>query len=111
VTGKGHVKEFKGQYYDGFLVKKSIVIVFLVEAGSGGICPQGVKSINFLHERAKGVRDSTRYGTSNIATKSFRRHHTQRISFAVVAQDAHNIAHNIKHGKIHKVAVSAARYM
>ena len=67
--------------------------------------------INFLHERAKGARDGTRYGTSNIATKSFRRHHTQRISFAVVAQDAANIAHNVKYGKIHKVAVPAARYM
>jgi hypothetical protein len=112
-TGKGYVKETKGQYYDAFLVKKAIAIVFLVEAGSGsgGMCPQAVKSINFLHERAKGARDGTRYGTSNIATKSFRRHHTQRISFAVVAQDAHNIAHSVKYGKIHKVAVSAARYM
>ena len=111
VTGAGHVKESRGQYHDAFLVKKSIVIVFLVEAGSGGICPQGVKSINFLHERAKGVRDGTQYGKSNIATRSFRRHHTQRISFAVVAQDAHNIAHNVKHGKIREVAVSAARFM
>ena len=111
VTGAGHVKESRGQYHDAFLVKKSIVIVFLVEAGSGGICPQGVKSINFLHERAKGVRDGTQYGKSNIATRSFRRHHTQRISFAVVTQDAHNIAHNVKHGKIREVAVSAARYM
>ena len=111
VTGKGHVKEFQGQYYDAYLVKKSIVIVFLVEAGSGGICPQGVTSINFLHERAKGARDGTRYDTSNIVTKSFRRHLTQRISVAVVAQDAYNIAHNVRHGKIHKVVVSAACYM
>ena len=110
-TGKGYVREFKGQYYDAFLVKKALVVVFLIEAGSGGICPQGAKSINYLHERAKGARDSTRYGTSNIATRSFRRHHTQRISFAVVAQDAANIAHNVKHGKISKVSVSAATYM
>jgi len=110
-TGKGYVREFKGQYYDAFLVKKALVVVFLIEAGSGGICPQGAKSINYLHERARGARDSTRYGTSNIATRSFRRHHTQRISFAVVAQDAANIAHNVKHGKISKVSVSAATYM
>ena len=110
-TGKGYVREFKGQYYDAFLVKKALVVVFLIEAGSGGICPQGAKSINYLHERAKGARDGTRYGTSNIATRSFRRHHTQRISFAVVAQDAANIAHNVKHGKISKVSVSAATYM
>ena len=93
------------------LVKRALVIVYLLEAGSGGICPQGIKSISHLHERAKGGRDSTRYGASNIATKSFRRHHTQRISFAVVAQDAANIAHNVRHGKISKVSVSAARYM
>ena len=110
-TGKGYVQAFKGQYDDAFVVKKQMVIVFLVEAGSGGICPQGAKSINHLHERAKGARDGTRYGKSNITTKSFRRHHTQRISYAVVSQDATNIAHNVKYGKIHKVAVSAARYM
>ena len=112
-TGKGFVREFKGQYYDAFLVKKNaIVIVFLVKAGSSAMCPQAVKSVNFLHERAKGTRGGTRYGRSTIATNSFRRHHTQkRISFAVVAQDAHNIAHNVKYGKINKVAVTAARYM
>ena len=110
-TGNGYVRAFKGQYDDAFVVKKQMVIVFVVEAGSGGICPQGAKSINHLHERAKGARDGTRYGRSNIATRSFRRHHTQRISYAVVSQDAANIAHNVKYGKIHKVSASAARYM
>ena len=62
-----------------------------------------------LHERAKGAhtRDGTRYGLSNIATKSFRRHHTQRISFAVVSQDAINIARNVGYGKLQPLVVSA----
>ena len=75
VTGKGHVQGTEGQYHDAFVVKTQLVVVFLVEAGSGGICPQGIKSISYLHERAKGAhaRDGTRYGLSNIVTKSFRR--------------------------------------
>ena len=65
-----------------------------------------MRSINYVHERAKSThaRDGTRYGKSNIATKSFRRHHSQRISFAVVSEDAINIGRNFGHGKFHPIA-------
>ena len=43
---------------------------------------------------------------SNIATKSFRRHHTQWIAFAVVSQDAVNIARNVGYGKLKPLVVS-----
>ena len=72
-TGKGYVREVKGQYYDAFLVKKALVVVFLIEAGSGGICPQGAKSINYLHERATArdtARATSRPGLSGGTTLS-----------------------------------------
>ena len=65
------------------------MVLFLVEA-TGGVSPPAQRYIRELAKRAKamGSADRTRYGFHNNQTKSFQRHHTQRIVRAAVAFDA-----------------------
>ena len=65
------------------------MVLFLVET-TGAISPPAKRYIRELAKRAKalGSADRTRYGSHNNQTKSFQRHHTQRIVRSAVAYDA-----------------------
>ena len=91
-TGKGWVKEVKGHYHDALYVKRSRVVVWLVEA-TGGVCPHACAHGRRLAERAraKGGTDRTQYGRSRGSTRSFYVHHMQQISKAAVTHDARAI--------------------
>ena len=62
----------------------------------GGISPQAAAHIGHLAMRAKGGRDSTRYGYSRTSARSYFVHHVQRISLAAVLQDARAIRRSIR---------------
>ena len=51
-TGKGWVKGVKGHYHDALYVKRSRVVVWLVEA-TGGVCPHACAHGRRLAERAR----------------------------------------------------------
>ena len=51
-TGKGWVKQVKGHYHDALYVKKSRVVVWLLET-TGGICPHACAHGRRLAERAR----------------------------------------------------------
>ena len=80
-TGKGWVKERKGDYHDALFNRRSKVIAFIVEA-FGVIAPQSLAALHKLARRAKtkGSRDRTAYGTARISKGPFLTHHTQRIA-------------------------------
>ena len=82
-SGRGWVQEQRGDYYDALWVKGSRVIPMIFET-YGGIAPHSLAYVKHLAKRAKGkgARDSTRYGTSRTATRSFFVHHTQRMALA-----------------------------
>ena len=65
-TGKGWVKEHKGQYYDALHVKNGIVKICLVES-QGGIAPPTKRIIfNFAKEvGSPSAVDRTDYGTAS----------------------------------------------
>ena len=88
-TGKGWVKQVKGHYHDALYVKKSRVVVWLVET-TGGVCPHACAHGRRLAERAraKGGTDRTKYGSSRASTRSFYVHHMQQVSKAAVMHDA-----------------------
>ena len=88
-TGKGWVKGVKGHYHDALYVKRSRVVVWLVEA-TGGVCPHACAHGRRLAERAraKGGTDRTKYGSSRASTRSFYVHHMQQVSKAAVMYDA-----------------------
>ena len=67
-TGKGWVKEHKGQYYDALHVKNGIVKICLVES-QGGIAPPTKRIIfNFAKEvGSPSAVDRTDYGTASAA--------------------------------------------
>ncbi|EOD30930.1 hypothetical protein EMIHUDRAFT_202967 [Emiliania huxleyi CCMP1516] len=69
-TGKGWVKEHKGQYYDAL---HRIIHNFAKEVGS----PSAV--------------DRTDYGTASGSARGFAQHHSQQLSRAAVCGDAQNI--------------------
>ena len=52
VTGKGWIKQVKGHYHDALYVKKSRVVVWLVET-TGGVCPHACAHGRRLAERAR----------------------------------------------------------
>ena len=91
-TGRGWVKEVKGHYYDALFVKRSRVVVWLVEA-TGGVCPHACAHGRRLAERARapGGADRTKYGRSRGSTRSFYQHHMQQISKAATTADARAI--------------------
>ena len=82
-TGRGWVQAQEGDYYDAQWVKGSRVIPMIFET-YGGIAPHSLAYVKHLARRAKGkgARDSTKYGTSRTATRSFFVHHTQRMAMA-----------------------------
>ncbi|EOD22403.1 hypothetical protein EMIHUDRAFT_240438 [Emiliania huxleyi CCMP1516] len=69
-TGKGWVKDHKGQYYDAL---HRIIFNFAKEVGS----PSAV--------------DRTDYGTASGSARGFVQHHSQQLSRAAVCGDAQNI--------------------
>ena len=95
-TGKGWVKEVKGHYHDALYVKKSRVVVWLLET-TGGICPHACAHGRRLAEpraeraRTKGGTDRTKYGSSRASTRSFYVHYMQQVSKAAVVHDARAI--------------------
>ena len=72
VTGKGWVKEHKGQYYDALHVKNGIVKICLVE-NQGGIAPPTKRIIfNFAKEvGSPSAVDRTDYGTASGSARGF----------------------------------------
>ena len=106
-TGKGWVKEHKGQYYDALHVKNGIVKICLVES-QGGIAPPTKRIIfNFAKEvGSPSAVDRTDYGTASGSARGFAQHHhsqkkkenaregwhhSQQLSRAAVSGDAQNI--------------------
>ena len=91
-TGKGWVKEHKGQYYDALHVKNGIVKICLVES-QGGIAPPTKRIIhNFAKEvGSPSAVDRTDYGTASGSARGFAQHHSQQLSRAAVCGDAQNI--------------------
>ena len=91
-TGKGWVKEHKGQYYDALHVKNGIVKICLVES-RGGIAPPTKRIIfNFAKEvGSPSAVDRTDYGTASGSAQGFAQHHSQQLSRAAVCGDAQNI--------------------
>ena len=91
-TGKGWVKEHKGQYYDALHVKNGIVKICLVES-QGGIAPPTKRIIfNFAKEvGSPSAVDRTDYGTASGSARGFVQHHSQQLSRAAVCGDAQNI--------------------
>ena len=109
-TGKGTVKEKRGDYYDALKNKKAKVVPMIVEV-NGGIAPQSVHFISRLSARAKknAARDGTSYGRSRTSVRSFFVHHTQQLSAAAQVGDAKAIRRAITSEKmsIMKRAVKA----
>lgn len=86
-TGKGTVKERRGQYFDALRNKRSTVIPMIVET-FGGISPHAIHHIAKLAKRAKHGRDGTAYGRSRTSPKTFFVHHTQQLALAAILGDA-----------------------
>ena len=68
----------KGHYHDALHVKKSRLVLLLVEA-LGGIAPAARAHIAKLarSSEGKGAADRTKYGGTRISTTSFYVHHSQ----------------------------------
>ena len=82
-TGKGSVKERRGDYYDALYNKRAVVIPFIVET-FGGMSAHALKYVAKLAQRVAkgGGRDTTRYGRSHTSTYSFFSHHVQQLAAA-----------------------------
>ena len=91
-TGKGWVKKVEGEYDDCLKTGKGICRIVLIEA-QGGVSPHTRASVRLQARRAsaKGAIDRTRYGRARASPKSFYTHHIQRMSKAVVMEDAKHI--------------------
>ena len=87
-TGKGYVAPRNGSYADA-IAKKRTVILLGVE-NTGALMPGLVFLLRVLAKAVAkgGIQDSTIYGTSRLATKSFYAHHVAQISAAIVFADA-----------------------
>ena len=79
-TGRGWVKEHKGQCYDALHVKNGIVKICLVES-QGGIAPPTKRIIlNFAKEvGSPSAVDRTDYGTASGSAQGFAQHHCESI--------------------------------
>ena len=102
-TRNGWLKHKDGQYYDALHVKRSIVILWLVEA-FGGVCGAADAALHppasaRLARRSEGknATDRTRYGRTRASTRSFVTHHLQQLSKAAVMHNAENIANQADH--------------
>ena len=86
-TGKGWVKEVRGDYADA-LSKGSRVIPAVVET-MGGVVPHFRAYLRYLARRARRAHalDGTVYGTSRTSATSFYVHHVQRIALAAQLGD------------------------
>ena len=95
-TGKGWVKERRGDYYDAIHVKKHRTLLFLVES-SGGIGGDGQEQCVRLSKRARGHigADRTTYGTLRTSPQTFLTHHIQQITKAAVFYDAKAILRSV----------------
>ena len=93
-TGKGRVRERKGDYADA-LAKRNTVRLLLAET-TGALSRDFVRMIRALAEQARSADgvDSTTYGTGRASTRSFYRHHLAAISCAIQNADAHTILNN-----------------
>ena len=98
-TGKGWVKEVKGDYADA-LSKGSRVIPGVVET-MGGVVPHLRAYLRYLARRARhaGGLDGTVYGSSRTSASSFYSHHIQRIGLAAQLGDARGIRRAIRERK------------
>ena len=87
------MKAVRGHYHDALYVKKNSVVPFIMEP-SGGIAPHGYAHLKMLarSSRLPGGRDGTRYGLSRTSPRSYLMHHIQRLSAAVVRENARQIA-------------------
>ena len=88
-TGKGSVKEQRGDYYDALFIKRAVVVPLIVET-FGGMSAHALKYIARLAQRVAkgGGRDSTKYGRSRTSTYSFFTHHVQQLAAAAQVGDA-----------------------
>ena len=95
-TGKGRVVEVRGHYRDALLVKRNLVVVWLVEV-LGGIAPEPLARLrrHARRTKTKGAVDRTKYGASRISPRSYLTHHTQRISAGVVRANVKNMRNQI----------------
>ena len=95
-TGKGWVKERRGDYYDAIHIKKHRTLLFLVES-SGGIGGDGQEQCVRLSKRARGHigADRTTYGTLRTSPQTFLTHHIQQITKAAVFYDAKAILRSV----------------
>ena len=93
LTGEGRVEEKHGAYADA-LAKGHAVFLLVVEACSGAMSPGLTHLLHDLHQLTKlpGGIDSTIYGASRRATRSFRVHHAAAIAHAAVLADASVLA-------------------
>ena len=73
------------------------VVPFIVET-FGGITPHALAHVAYLARRArgKGSRDGTKYGRSRTSTRSFFRHHTERVGLAAQQYDAKAIRKTVR---------------
>ena len=98
-TGKGYVKEQRGDYYDAIKNKNNMVLPLIVET-TGGFARHASRCLAFAARRAKDKkrgRDSTRYSATRPT--SFKTHHVRTISHAAVFADTVKIkekAHALK---------------
>ena len=95
---------------DALINKRSRVVVALVET-NGGISRRFSRQVRALERRSNGknARDRTKYGTTRLSTKSYRVHHTQRISVAAVTEHAKGMLRQIDFEKQEQVGQAAAQ--
>ena len=84
-TGKGRVPRRDGHYRDALTRGKKVIA--LIAEVFGGLTPHATRFLRQLSRAAAkhAARDSTKY---NKNARSFREHHGQRISHAIVMTDA-----------------------
>jgi hypothetical protein len=107
-TGKGWVKEHRGDYHDSLHVKNNKVVVLLVET-SGAIGRVAARELRYANQRAnkKSGRDGTKY--SRIYRTPFLAHHMRAISGAAVFSDAAHIEGGVKVLKATYESIKKAR--
>ena len=87
-TGKGWVREERGQYADA--LSKGHPTVLLGMESTGALFTTFALFLQMLgrQSRAPGTHDSTVYGEARASPKAFYRHHTAAIAAAVTCADA-----------------------
>ena len=89
-TGRGWVRGRRGLYYDALHVKRSAVEIVLHETFGGGFSPPAVAKLHRHARSAASGTDRTRY-TTRRKVRSFKSHHSQRISLGIVKADSRGI--------------------